>query len=86
MNDQNKFTSKIDGNNYKHNIVPKTVPMEHDLTKNIITNKQNELLDAINPYPSNHYCFNLYEKTSEKNKEKMRKNIKINAQGNVEMM
>lgn len=53
---------------------------------NNLSSEKKELFDIINPYPAGHPCFRLYEKTSEENKMKMRKNININARGNVETM
>lgn len=53
---------------------------------NNLPSEEKELFDVINPYPAGHPCFRLYEKTSEENKMKMRKNISINARGNVETM
>lgn len=53
---------------------------------NNLPSEEKELFDVINPYPAGHSCFRLYEKTSEENKMKMRKNISINARGNVETM
>lgn len=45
-----------------------------------------ENLDITNPYPEGHICERLYTATSSENKIKMKKNIRVNAQGNIEVI